>query len=53
MSFDRIARRFFELEDSNDDRTVASSDSVVDAEGLPMTEWPQEFDAWFRSTFKC
>lgn len=53
MSFDRIARRFFELQDWNSDRTVESSDSVVDTEGLSMTEWPQEFDAWFRSTFKC
>lgn len=53
MSFDRIARRFFELEDENDDPAIVSPNSVVDAEGLSMTEWPQEFDAWFRSTFKC
>lgn len=54
MSFDRIARRFFELEDSDDnDRAVDSSSSVVGAGMPPMTEWPQEFDLWFRSTFKC
>ncbi|KAI7262851.1 hypothetical protein KC345_g9324 [Hortaea werneckii] len=53
MSFDRIARRFFELDDKSDDPAVMSSDSVVDVEGVSMTEWPQEFDAWFRSTFKC
>ncbi|KAI7270852.1 hypothetical protein KC343_g1876 [Hortaea werneckii] len=53
MSFDLIARKFFELQDSNSDRSVESSDSVVDTEGLSMAEWPQEFDAWFRSTFKC
>ncbi|KAI7505082.1 hypothetical protein KC367_g781 [Hortaea werneckii] len=53
MSFDRIARRFFELEDANDDRTIESSGPVVDIEENSMTEWPQDFDVWFRSTFKC
>ncbi|KAI7335288.1 hypothetical protein KC315_g3325 [Hortaea werneckii] len=53
MSFDRIARRFFELEDANDDRTMESSGPVVDIEENSMTEWPQDFDVWFRSTFKC
>ena len=52
LSFDLIARRFFELEDANDDRAVVSS-SVDDAEVFSMTEWPQEFDTWFHSTFKC
>ncbi|KAI6797360.1 hypothetical protein KC363_g6662 [Hortaea werneckii] len=52
LSFDRIARRFFELQESNDDRTMESSGPVVDIEENSMTEWPQEFDAWFRSTFK-